>query len=47
MIIPPYCKVDNHWISLTPIPKKIEKNIIIFKPKVIKDWTPETVYDTH
>ena len=40
-IIPPYYKVDNNWISLTSTPRKIEKNIAAFKPKIIKNWTPE------
>ena len=40
-IIPPYYKIDNSWISLTPTPRKIEKNITVFHPKIIKNWTPE------
>ena len=40
-IIPPYYKIDNNWISLTPTPRKIEKNITVFNPKIIKNWTPE------
>ena len=40
-IIPPYYKVDNNWITLTPTPRKIERNITVFKPKIIKNWIPE------
>ena len=40
-IILPYYKEVNNWISLTPTPRKIEKNITVFKPKIIKNWTLE------
>ena len=30
MIIPPYYKIDNNWISLTPTPRKIEKKYHCF-----------------
>ena len=40
-ITPAYYKIDNNWICLTPTPRKIEKNITVFKPKIIKNWIPE------
>ena len=40
-IIPTYYKIDNNWITLTPTPRKIERNITVFKPKIIKNWIPE------
>ena len=35
-IIPPYYKIDNNWISLTPTPKKIEKISLFLNLKLSK-----------
>ena len=37
-IIPLYYKIDGNWINLLPKPRKIEKNITIFKSRISKNW---------